>query len=451
MKARYQYRFYPTDQQQQSLSQLFGCVRVVWNDALAICKQSEKLPSNNDLQKLVITQAKKTIERDWLSEVSNIPLQQSVADLGVAYKNFFNSLKGKRKGKKLGSPNFKKKTNQQSARFRIGGFSIKKSGVYLAKIGNVNPIWSRELPASPSSVTVIKDCANRYFLSFVVDVEPLDTGCARCRSGGEPINIDAKNANFATGILRKSCEISGEELFFPEVSRHGDASLWQSLPGGKICQSIGIDLGIKTFAFMSNGEKAESPNYSRLDKRVRRKQKQLARQQRDSRRRNKTRIQIAKLHNKIADTRKDFLHKLSTKVVSENQTIVLEDLNVSGMVKNRKLSRAISQQGWREFRTLCEAKSQKYNREFVVINRWEPTSQVCSKCGYKWGKLDLKVRTVQCLNCGTEHDRDENAAKNINIVGMGNRHDSKRTQRQSKTTSVASVNEASRITAPSGR
>ncbi|AFZ47558.1 transposase, IS605 OrfB family [Cyanobacterium stanieri PCC 7202] len=395
MKARYQYRFYPTDQQRQSLSQLFGCVRVVWNDALAICKQSEKLPSNNDLQKLVITQAKKTDERSWLSEVSNIPLQQSVADLGVAFKNYFDSIKGKRKGKKLGYPKFKKKANQQSARFRIGGFSIKGNEIYLAKIGNVSPIWSRELPAPPTSVTVIKDCANRYFLSFVVEIEP--------------VNIGAKN------------------------------------------QSIGIDLGIKTFAVMSNGEKAESPDYSLLDKRIRQLQKKLARQQKDSRRRNKTRIRIAKLHNQIADTRKDFLHKLSTKVVSENKTIVLEDLNVSGMVKNRKLSRAISQQGWREFRTLCEAKSDKFNREFLVISPWEPTSQVCSECGYRWGKLDLSVRTVKCLNCGTEHDRDENAAKMINKVGIGHCHDSKRTQRQSKTTSVASVREASRITAPLGR
>jgi putative transposase len=313
MKARYQFRFYPTDQQQQSLAQLFGCVRVVWNDALAICKQSEKLPSNNDLQKLVITQAKKTVEREWLSEVSNIPLQQSVADLGVAYKNFFDSLKGKRKGTKVGSPNFKKKTNQQSARFRIGGFSLKGQEVYLAKIGNVKPVWSRELPSSPTSVTVIKDCANRYFLSFVVEVNP--------------VQVDPKN------------------------------------------QSIGIDLGIKTFAVMSDGEKAESPDYSRLDRKIRKLQKKLARQPKDSRRRNKTRIQIAKLHNQIADIRKDFLHKLSTKIVSENQAIILEDLNVLGLVKNRKLSRAISLQGWREFRTLCEAKSGKFGREFKIISR----------------------------------------------------------------------------------
>ena len=301
MKARYRYRFYPTDQQRQSLAQLFGCVRVVWNDALAFCKQAEKLPKNGDLQKWIITQAKKTTEREWLSEVSNIPLQQSVADLGVAYKNFFDSLKGKRKGKKLGAPRFKKKTGRQLARFTRGGFSIQGESVYLAKIGDLQPVWSRELPSIPSSVTVIKDASNRYFLSFVVDVEP--------------VQVEAEN------------------------------------------QSIGIDLGIKTFAVMSNGSKAESPNYSALDRKVRKLQKQLARQQKGSNRRHKTRIGIAGLHNQIADTRKDFLHKLSTKVVSENKAIVLEDLNVSGMVKNRKLARSISLQGWREFMTLCKAKS----------------------------------------------------------------------------------------------
>ena len=199
----------------------------------------------------------------------------------------------------------------------------KNGGVYLAKIGIVNPIWPRELPSEPSSVTVIKDCANRYFLSFVVEVQPISS---------EPQN-----------------------------------------------PSIGIDLGIKTFAVMSNGEKAESPSYKKLDRKVRKLQRKLARQPKDSKRRNVTRIRIAKLHNKIADTRKDFLHKLSTKIVNENQVIILEDLNVSGMVKNRKLSRAISQQGWYEFRTMSEAKSEKFGREFKVISRWEPTSQVCSE------------------------------------------------------------------------
>ena len=386
MKARYQYRFYPTSQQQQSLAQLFGCVRVVYNDALAICKQSQKKPKSAELQKIVITQAKKTEQRAWLSEVSAISLQQSVADLEAAFKNFFDSCKGKRKGQKVGYPKFKKRTSSQSARLTRGGFSVKGPGVYLAKIGIVKPIWSRELPSEPSSVTIIKDCANRYFLSFVVEVEP--------------VQLDAKN------------------------------------------QSVGIDLGIKTFAVMSNGEKAVSPCYKALDRKVRQLQRKLARQQKDSKRRSKTRIKIAKQHNKIADSRKDFLHKLSTKVVSENQTIVVEELNVSGMVKNRKLSRAISQEGWREFRVLVEAKSEKYGREFVIISRWEPTSQTCSDCGYKWGKIDLSVRSILCLNCGTEHDRDENASVNIEKVGLGHRHDSKCTSRQSKTTSVASVNEA---------
>lgn len=394
MKARYQYRFYPTDQQQQSLAQLFGCVRVVWNDALAMCKQAEKLPGFNKLSAL-LTQTKKTVERSWLADVSAVPLQQSLRNLDVAYRNFFNSRNGKRKGGKMGVPKFKKKTNKQSAEFTKAAFSIDGEKVYLAKIGDLQPIWSRDLPNIPSSVTVIKDCANRYFLSFVVEVDP--------------VYIEAKN------------------------------------------QSIGIDLGIKTFAVMSNGEKAFSPDYSSTDRKVRKLQRKLARQQKDSKRRKLTRIRIAKLHNKTADTRKDFLHKLSTKIVSENQTIVLEDLNVTGMVKNRKLSRAISQQGWGEFRSLCEAKCEKFGRTFQAISRWAPTSQVCSSCGFRWGKIDLSVRSVVCLNCHTEHDRDENASKNIEMVGTGNWHDLKWTGSDSKTTSVANCDELSRITAASAR
>ena len=378
MKARYQYRFYPTDQQRQSLAKLFGCVRVVYNDALAICKQSDKKPKSAELQKLVITQAKKTERRAWLSEVSCVPLQQAIDDLETAFKNFFESCKGKRKGTKVGYPKFKRKTNSQSARLTRRGFSIKDDGVYLAKIGIVEPIWSRKLPSEPSSVTIIKDCANRYFVSFVVEIEP--------------IQINAKNP------------------------------------------SVGIDLGIKTFAVISNGEKAVSPDYHELDRRIRRKQKKLTRQINGSKRRDKTRVQIAKLHNQIADTRKNFLHKLSTKIVSENQAIVFEDLNVSGMVKNRKLARAISQQGWREFRTLIESKSAKFGRDFRVISRWEPTSQECSNCGFKWGKIDLSVRSILCLGCGLFHDRDENASVNIEQVGMGYRHDSKCTSRDCKTT-----------------
>ncbi len=389
MKARYKYRFYPSTEQKESLSRLFGCVRVVWNDALALCKASGKALGFNKLS-AILTQSKKTDERRWLQDVSCVPLQQSLRYLDVAYRNFFNSLKGKRKGKKVGSPKFKKKTNNQSAEFTKAAFSLSGDNVYLAKIGDIKPVWSRKLPSEPSSVTVIKDCANRYFLSFVVDIEPEHI---------EPIN-----------------------------------------------PSVGIDLGIKTFAVLSTGEKFQSPDYSKLDKKIRKLQRKLARQVKGSNRRNKTRLRIAKKHNKIADTRKNFLHKVSTEVVRKNQAITLEDLNISGMVKNRKLARAISQQGWGEFRSLCESKSEKYGRTFSTVSRWEPTSQVCSHCGYQWGKLDLSIRIITCLNCGTTHDRDENAAKNIDKVGIGNCHDYKRTRRDNKTTSAASLSDALRIT-----
>ncbi|XWK90299.1 MAG: transposase [Phormidium sp.] len=377
MKARYQYRCYPTDQQRQELAKLFGCVRVVWNDALGLWKKSEQIPSNAQLQKICITQAKKTKEREWLTQVSNIPLQQSIADLGVAFKNFFESRKGKRKGVKVNFPKFKKKSNRQAARFRKGGFSIKGNKVYLAKIGCLKIFWSRLLPREPSSVTIIKDSAGRYFLSFVVETTP------------------------------------------------------QSIPA--VNESIGIDLGLKTFATLSSGEKVNSPDYSKLERKIRRAQRRFSRRQKGSKRRERMRLRVAKLKVKQRDKRKDFLHKLSTKVVSENQVIALEDLGVSGMMKNRRLSRAISTAGWREFRSLCNNKSPKFNRQFLVISRWEPTSQVCNDCGYKWGKLDLSMREIVCFNCGKLQDRDDNASKNIEQVGVGHIHDFKRTGRKCKT------------------
>ncbi len=362
MKARYRYRFYPTTGQQSKLSRLFGCCRVVWNDALAFCRNTEKLPKNGDLQKQFITQAKRTEEREWLADVSNIPLQQSIADLGVAYNNFFASLRGKRKGIKVKPPKFKKRNGKQTARFRRGGFVICEHKVYLAKIGDVKVQWSRELPNDPSSVTVIKDCAGRYFLSFVVETEQ--------------VSIPAIN------------------------------------------DGIGIDLGIKTFATFSDGQKVDAPKPLKKNlRKLKKAQQSLSRKQKGSKRRERARLRVAKIHAKIADTRSDFLHKLSTKVARENQSVVLEDLNVSGMVKNRKLSRAISDLGWRQFRTLLEAKCSKYQRDFVVIDRWTPTSQVCSCCGFRGGKLDLSIRKWQCLNCESVHDRDINAAINIKVAG----------------------------------
>ncbi|GGA36532.1 RNA-guided endonuclease TnpB family protein [Okeania sp. KiyG1] len=366
MKARFKYRIYPTPGQKYRLAKLFGCVRVVWNDSLAYSQQKyksgEKKPNNLELQKLFITSAKKTEAREWLSEVSNIPLQQSLNDLNQAYQNFFKSTQGKRKGRPVRPPKFKSRKSKQTARFRKGGFKISQHKVYLAKIGKLKIVWSRELPAAPSSVTVIKDSAHRYFLSFVVEIQP------------------------------------------------------EVLP--KTDSSVGIDLGIKTFATFSNGTKVDAPKpLKKRIKKLRKLSKSLSHKTKGSKRYEKARIRVAKFHAKLKDTRTDFLHKLSTEIIRENQTIVLEDLNVSGMVKNRKLSRAISDLGWRQFRTLLDGIAEKYGRDFRVINRWEPTSQICSNCGFKGGKLDLQVREWECLNCGAKHDRDENAAINILVAG----------------------------------
>jgi putative transposase len=368
MKLRYRYRIYPTDQQKWELAKLFGCCRVVWNDALAFChqqyKKGEKKPSYPELSKIFLTQAKKTEEREWLSEVSAVCLQQSLKNLEQAYSNFFNSCQGKRKGKKVKSPRFKKRKSKQSAKFTDNGFKIQNNKVYLAKIGFLKVIWTRELPATPSSATIIKDAADRYFVSFVVD-------------------------------------------FIPE-----------QLPPNE--NSVGIDLGIIDFATLSSGEKIKAPKpLKKKLTRVRKLQRNLSRKQKGSKRREVARKKLAKLHAKIKDSREDFLHKLSTKIIHENQVIVLEDLNVSGMMKNRKLARAISDLGWRSFRTMLEAKAEMYGRNFRVIDRWTPTSQTCSCCGFKGGKKELNVREWTCLNCGTTHDRDINASQNILMVAGG--------------------------------
>ncbi len=366
MKARYNYRLYPNSRQHSNFAQVFGCVRVVWNDALAIVKatpEGQKWPSQGDLKKRVTTEAKKMPERAWLADVSSVALQSSVIDLQTAFKNFFESRSGKRKGPKMGFPRFKSKHGKQSARYPSNGFALVNNQLVLAKVGAVKVKWSRPLPAAPSSATVTKNKAGQYHVSFVVEVMPVDV-----------------------------------------------------LP---VRESIGIDLGIKVFGFPSVGKPILSPGYQRLYRKVARTSRKLARQVKGSNRWQATKRKLAKLHLKVANLRKDFLHKQSTKLICENQTVSLENLNVSGMLKNRRLSRAITQQGWSAFRAMLEAKAKMHtDRTVSIISRWEPTSQICSDCGFRWGKLDLSIRSVRCVSCGTEHDRDENAAKNINQVGQ---------------------------------
>lgn len=368
MQLRYRYRLEPTTAQKQALARTFGCVRVVWNDALALSSklyaEGQKYPGAAGLQKLVITEGKQTAERQWLADVFSHALQQSVRDLDRAFRNWWSSLKGTRKGPKIKAPRFKKRSNAQSARFTRNGFRVLDNGkLRLSKVGDIKVRWSRDLPSDPSSCTIIKDAAGRYFASFVVEVDrpPLE-------------------------------------------------------PNGR---SVGIDLGLTTFATLSDGEKVDAPKpLCAALKRLRKLQRNLSRKEKGSKRREVARLKVARLHAYIADVRQDFLDKLSTRIIRENQTVMLEDLNVSGMIKNRRLSRTISDMGWRTFRTMLEAKAGMYGREIHIISRWEPTSQVCSSCGERGGKLDLSIRRWQCLHCGAEHDRDENAAKNIKAAGL---------------------------------
>jgi putative transposase len=212
-------------------------------------------------------------------------------------------------------------------------------------------------------VTVIRDASGRYFASFVVDVEPT------------PLPANGK--------------------------------------------AVGIDLGLASLAVTSDGEKIAPPKFLRSAlKRLRRLQRNLKRKQRGSKRLAAARRKVAAIHASIADKRLDFLHQLSTRIIRENQAVVLEDLNVSGMLKNKRLARSIADAGWRQFRILLESKAEQYDRQVVVINRWLPTSQVCSACGHHDGKKELSIREWQCPSCGTVHDRDVNAALNILAAGL---------------------------------
>jgi putative transposase len=367
MQLRYNYRTYPDASQCRSLARAFGCARVVWNDCLRDRRGAHAagLPyvKSAELSRLRITQAKRTEERAWLADVSAVVLQQSLRDLDTAYKNFFDSVKGKRRGRKVGPPRYKsKKDAQQSIRLNTNAFSLSGDGtVYVAKVGNLKVKWSRQLPAAPTSLTVTKDSSGRYFLSFVVDTQP-------------------------------------------EILPQADTE-------------AGIDLGLSAFAVLSDGRKIGSPRFlRRAEKKLKRLQRGLSRKVKGSKNRAKARIKVARQHAKVADRRRDFHHKASTQIIRDNQAVYVEDLAVAGLGRTR-LAKSVHDAGWSAFVGMLEYKAVKHGRTFAKVDRAFPSSQICSACAFMDGPKPLHIRLWTCGGCGTVHERDHNAARNVLFEG----------------------------------
>ncbi len=363
MRLRYNYRLYPPPGQQQALARAFGCARVVFNDGLRIRQQAyqagQPYVTDGELSAR-LTAAKATSERTWLNDVSAVVLQQAQADLNAAYRNFFASIKGRRKGPKSNPPRFRsRKDHRQAIRFTANArFKVLPNGkLRLPKIGDVPVRWSRPLPSEPSSVTVIQDSAGRYFASFVIEAGP--------------------------GALQRTESV------------------------------IGIDLGLKHFAILSDGRKIASPRFlRRAEKKLRRAQRALSRKQEDSRNRDKARLKVAGAHARVADARRDFHHQLSTALIRDNQAVAVEDLAVRGLARTR-LAKSVHDAGWSGFVAMLEYKARLHGRAFIKIGRFEPTTRTCSACGIKDGPKPLHVRAWQCPACGVWLDRDVNAAVNV--------------------------------------
>ncbi|MEV3887163.1 RNA-guided endonuclease TnpB family protein [Streptomyces griseoincarnatus] len=363
MQLRYSFRVYPGAGQRTALAKALGCARVVYNDALRAREIARSaglpFPKTGDLSKTLITEAKQTPGRTWLGEVSAVVLQQSLRDLDTAYRNFFDGLKGKRP--RMGAPRYKsRKDTRQAVRFTANArWSITTGGkLRLPKIGDLKVKWSRALPSVPSTVSVVKDSAGRYFASFVVETGP------------------------------------GELL--PQTT-----------------PETGIDLGLGHFAVLSDGRKVDSPRFlRRAEKRLKKAQRALSRKEKGSSNRNKARLKVARAHAKVTDARREFHHQLSTKLIRENQAVAVEDLAVKGLARTR-LAKSVHDAGWSAFVSMLEYKAARYGRAFHRIGRFEPTSQVCSQCGVKDGPKPLNVRVWTCQACGAVLDRDINAAVNV--------------------------------------
>ncbi|MFF4518032.1 RNA-guided endonuclease InsQ/TnpB family protein [Streptomyces mirabilis] len=361
VKRAYRYRFCPTDAQAAELSRTFGCVRKVYNMTLAARTEAwarqERVTYHQT--SAMLTAWKKTEELAYLNDVSSVPLQQCLRHLQVAFTNFF--------GKRAKYPRFKsRKKSRKSAEYTTSAFRFRDGKLTLAKMTEpLAVVWSRPLPegAKPSTVTVSQDSAGRWFVSLLCDdpsVKPLP----------------------ATG------------------------------------QAVGVDVGLNHLLTLSTGEKITNPRHERRDRAaLARQQRRLAKKEKGSANRDRARLKVAKIHARIADRRRDTLHKITTRLVRENQTIVIEDLSVRSMVKNRRLARAISDAAWNEFRSMLEYKAQWYGREVIAVDRWFPSSRLCPVCGTLRDTMPLNIRTWTC-DCGVTHDRDVNAAHNLLAAGL---------------------------------
>jgi putative transposase len=362
VKRAFKFRFYPTEAQATELSRTFGCVRKVYNLALQARTEAWALRGERvgyEATSALLTAWKRTEELAFLAEVSSVPLQQALRHLQTAFCHFW--------AKRARFPRFKsRKKSRSSAEYTRSAFRWRDGTLTLAKMAEPLDIrWSRPLPAdaSPSTVTVSRDSAGRWFVSLLCE----DPGVQRLST------TDAV---------------------------------------------VGIDVGLDHLLVLSTGEKIGNPLHERRDRKALAKaQRALCRKQKGSSNRNRARVKVSRVHARIADRRTDYLHKITTRLVRENQTLVIEDLAVSNMVGNRRLARAISDAGWRQFRQLLEYKAGWYGRDVIAVDRWFPSSKLCSACGALAATMPLHLRTWTC-GCGTTHDRDVNAARNILAAGL---------------------------------
>ncbi|WP_407939528.1 RNA-guided endonuclease InsQ/TnpB family protein [Nocardia terrae] len=363
MRRAFRFRCYPTQEQAAELTRTFGCVRKAYNLALAArteawFQRGERVSYNTTAA--MLTTWKQSADLAFLNEVSSVPLQQALRHLQSAFVAFWE--------KRARYPRFKsRKKSRASAEYTRNAFRFRDGELRLAKMTEpLRVVWSRSLPdgVEPSTVTITRDSAGRWFVSL-------------------------------------QCED-------PRI---------QPLP--HIDAAVGIDAGLDSLLTLSTGEKVTNPKHERRDRvRLAKAQRLLNRKQKNSKNREKARIKVGRVHARIADRRRNTLHELSTRLVRENQTLVIEDLAVRNMVKNHRLSHAISDAAWREFRTMLEYKAAWYGRKLIVVDRWLPSSKLCSACGSLASAMPPQVRSWACGSCGAVHDRDVNAAKNILAAGL---------------------------------